>query len=99
MPCRWNTRAAPLRQSRHGALEGVAVQVRERRQEGLDAHTAGLGLGVGDYRSNAAVIADPDQDIACPAILEKRRRREYRLHGHFRVDLFCLDIIASNQDM
>ncbi len=60
-------RRAPLGHPGHGALEGVAVQVAERRQQRVDAGIAGGGVGAGVDRGDGPAIAEAQPDILRPA--------------------------------
>src|SRR5690606_29629630 len=72
---------APLSQPGEGELEGVAVEVGDRRQK--DRHLDGVAasLYIGRDGGNAPVIADRQADIVPPAGGCEGGARENLLHG------------------
>ena len=89
--------AARLGQPRHGALEGVAVQVRHRRHEDGMALVAGQRRYAGIDGDDCAA-GDGDADVFRPAFGQQRRGGVECGHGripHRFEWRICIDIIAA----
>ena len=74
--------AAPLGEPRHRALEGVAVQVGERRGAERMPLVAGLRRRVGLDRADARAL-ECDADAVAPAFRRQRAREMQHGHGRF----------------
>ena len=75
-------RAGLLGQPRHGALEGVAVEIGHAGDDGAGGAKGGTRRGAGLDRGDVALRADPDQHILGPALGQQRMLGEYRSQTH-----------------
>ena len=82
-------RSPPLGQSRHGALEGVGMQVGRGRQQQAKAHSILFGLRSGGHMAHLAIRGDMHRHAACPAIGQKRLFCPQNLRRERRVSATC----------